>query len=335
MLSPLESIYSKAALQAQSIESRADFEIFKSRLVGPKGTVTQWTKEIKTLPQEQRPVVGRQINTLKQALARLFAELLDRVESREQQDRLGAAADPTLPSPDPEHASLHPLEQVRREIVALFQKVGFAIVEGSEIETEYFVFDALNIPEEHPARAAHDTYYLRDHAVVGNVTQKRSERYLLRPHTSCVQIRKMLQQSPPLRIISSGRCFRRDTSDATHSTNFHQIEGLYVDEAVTVRDLKAILDYFVKKLLGREARTRFRPHFFPYTEPSFEVDFAAAHLGKVSRKWVEIMGCGLVDPAVFEAVGYDASRWSGFAFGMGIERIAMILYGVDDIRHFY
>ena len=173
------------------------------------------------------------------------------------------------------------------------------------------------------------------HTDWANISQHDQERYLLRTHTSSVQIRTMLAEKPPLRIVSPGRCFRRDTADATHSANFHQVEGLYVDEHVTVRDLKALLDHFIKELLGADAETRFRPHFFPYTEPSFEVDFSSAHLAKVGSKWVEIMGCGMVDPEVFSSVDYDPERWSGYAFGMGIERIAMILYGIDDIRYFY
>ena len=170
---------------------------------------------------------------------------------------------------------------------------------------------------------------------VGNVSRRESERYLLRAHTSTVQIRTMLAQSPPLRIISPGRCFRRDTPDATHGANFHQIEALYVDRGVTVRDLKSILEYLFRALLGADAETRFRPHFFPYTEPSFEVDCRSRHLSKVGKDWMEIMGCGMVDPAVFEAVGYDPEVWSGYAFGMGIERMAMTLYGVDDIRYLF
>ena len=171
--------------------------------------------------------------------------------------------------------------------------------------------------------------------MVANVSQRTKERYLLRTHTSSVQIRTMLKQKPPVRIISPGRVFRRDTIDATHSANFHQLEGLYVDRNVTVKDLKAMLDYLFQSLLGKDVKTRFRPHYFGYTEPSFEVDLSAKHLGKVGKEWIEIMGCGMVDPAVFETVGYDPKEWTGYAFGLGIERIAMMLYGVDDIRYFY
>jgi phenylalanyl-tRNA synthetase alpha chain len=215
------------------------------------------------------------------------------------------------------------------------KRVGFSVIEGSEVETEYYVFDALNTPPDHPARDLQDTFYLPVEARFGNVSKFEDERYLLRAHTSSVQIRTMLNQRPPLRFVSPGRCFRRDTVDATHSANFNQIEGLYVDKNVTVRDLKALLDYLYESLLGTGTKTRLRPHFFPYTEPSFEVDFSASHLAKVGSEWIEIAGCGMVDPAVFEAVGYDPEVYSGYAFGFGIERIAMILYGVDDIRYFY
>lgn len=249
--------------------------------------------------------------------------------------RIGPPVDPSLPVPGEAKGGQHPLTKVREEIIHIFRRVGFSVAEGPEVETEYYCFDALNTPSDHPARDLQDTYYFPPQTRFANISQKEKERYLLRTHTSSVQIRTMLETKPPIRIVSPGRCFRRDTADATHSANFHQIEGLYVDRKVSVRDLKALLDYFIKSLLGPSAKTRFRPHFFPYTEPSFEVDFSASHLGKVGSQWIEIAGCGLVHPSVFESVGYDSKEWSGFAFGMGIERIAMILHGVDDIRYFY
>ena len=335
MQASLDSILSEAEQGAAVIKTRSELEAFKARLVGPKGSLTQLMKSMGSLPKEQRPIVGRQVNTTKKHLEQIFSQTLARVETAEMQHRIGPPIDPTLPSPDPASGSMHPLEQVKRTIISLFRKIGFTVVEGSEIETEYFVFDALNTGEDHPARDTQSTYYLPQGVKAANVSQKNEERYLLRTHTSSVQIRTMQKTPPPLRIISPGRCFRRDTADATHSASFHQIEGLYIDEAVTVKDLKAVLDYFVKELLGKDAQTRFRPHFFPYTEPSFEVDFSSTHLQKIGKEWVEIMGCGMVDPTVFEAVDYDPNRWSGFAFGMGIERIAMILYGIDDIRYFY
>jgi len=219
---------------------------------------------------------------------------------------------------------------------SILRKVGFVVADGPEVETEYYCFDALNTPADHPARDAQDTFYLPDTVRFGNVSKKTAEeKYLLRTHTSSVQIRTMLKGQPPIRIVSPGRVYRRDTSDATHSANFHQLECLYVDKNVTVRDLKALLDYIFASLLGKDTKTRFRPHYFGYTEPSFEVDLSAKHLPKVNKEWIEIGGCGMVDPTVFDAVGYDSTVWSGYAFGMGIERLAMLLYGIDDIRYFY
>jgi phenylalanyl-tRNA synthetase alpha chain len=268
-------------------------------------------------------------------LQSILDQTLQAIEGAELAAKLGPSIDPTLPSPDPASGVFHPLTQVREEICRILATLGFTVREGPEVETEYYCFDALCTPAEHPARDAQDTYYFPSSIKVGNVAQKTDERYLLRTHTSSVQIRTLLAEQPPLRIVSPGRAFRRDNADATHSASFHQIEGFVVDRGVTVCDLKATLDYLFQSLLGSGTRTRFRPHYFGYTEPSFEVDFSASHLAKIGKDWVEIMGCGMVDPGVFEEVNLDPNEWSGFAFGLGVERIAMILYGVDDIRTFY
>ena len=232
-------------------------------------------------------------------------------------------------------AALTPLTNVRRRVVSIFRKIGFTVAEATEVETEWFCFDALNTPDDHPARDEQDTLFFPPNSTWANITQKAKEAHVLRTHTSSVQIRTLFKEKPPLRIIAPGRCFRRDTVDATHSANFHQTEGLYVDKNVTVKDLKAVLDYFLKELFGDKLETRLRPSFFPFTEPSFEVDLKAPNLGKLSNKWIEIMGCGMVDPEVLKLVNLDPEEWSGFAFGLGIERVAMILHGIDDIRHFY
>ncbi len=334
MQDQLNALVAEAQTNAHALAVRADFESFKARFVGPNGSLTQAMKGMGTLPKEQKPVVGKLINEAKQKLEAIFATCLAIIEEKEMAQRLGNPVDPSLASPDAPSGTRHPLAQMREEIVSIFRKIGFTIAEGSEVETEWHVFDALNTKPDHPARDLQDTYYFPDRDWV-NVKAHADERYLLRTHTSSVQIRTLLAEKPPLRIISPGRCFRRDTVDATHSSNFHQVEGLYIDKKVTVKDLKAVLDYFFRELLGPDAKTRFRPHFFPYTEPSFEVDFHSAHLAKLGKQWVEIMGCGMVDPEVFKNVGYDPEQWSGFAFGMGIERIAMIVYGIDDIRYFY
>jgi len=219
---------------------------------------------------------------------------------------------------------LHPLTQVTEDIVRSFRKIGFVVADGPEIEDEYHCFDALNTPADHPARDTQDTFYL-----------KTPNRLLLRTHTSSVQIRVMKSQPPPIRIIAPGRVYRRDNADATHNPTFQQIEGLYVDKNVTVGDLKGTVEFIFRDLLGEEVKVRFRPHYFSYTEPSFEIDFSSALVRKMGKQWLEIAGCGMVHPQVFENVGYDPEVWTGWAFGFGIERIAMIRYGINDIRLFY
>jgi phenylalanyl-tRNA synthetase alpha chain len=335
MQEKLNAVISRASGEAEGILERPAMEAFKAQLVGPNGELTVVMKEIGRLPKEERPAAGKLINQAKQQLQEILDGILVRIEEAEISAQVGPPVDPTLPVPERGPGALHPLTQVREEVCRILKRVGFSVIEGSEVETEYYVFDALNTPPDHPARDLQDTFYLPDEARFGNVSKFEDERYLLRTHTSSVQIRTMLNQQPPLRFVSPGRCFRRDTVDATHSANFNQIEGLYVDKNVTVRDLKALLDYLYESLLGAGTKTRLRPHFFPYTEPSFEADFSAGHLAKVGSEWIEIAGCGMVDPAVFEAVGYDPDVYTGYAFGFGIERIAMILYGVDDIRYFY
>ena len=209
------------------------------------------------------------------------------------------------------------------------------MAEATEVETEWYCFDALNTPEDHPARDEQDSLYFPPDARFGNVSRKGEETHVLRTHTSSVQIRTMLAEKPPIRVIAPGRCFRRDTVDATHSANFHQTEGLFVDRKVTIKDLQAVLDHLLRELFGKEVKTRLRPSFFPFTEPSFEVDLFTPNLGRLSNKWIEIMGCGMVDPNVFLNVDVDPQEWTGYAFGLGIERVAMMLHGIDDIRHFY
>jgi len=336
MQDTLSTLLAKAASELIALKTRADFEAAKARYVGPNGELTALMKQMGSVPKEQRPAMGKLINEAKAQLQVQLDAALARIADGEIAAQLGPAIDPTLPSPDPARGTYHPLTLVREEMCRILRKAGFTVVEGPEVETEYYCFDALNTPSDHPARDAQDTFYFPEAARFGNVIKKTSgEKYLLRTHTSSVQIRTMLKGPPPIRIVSPGRVYRRDTSDATHSANFHQIECLYVDKNVTVRDLKALLDYIFASLLGKDTKTRFRPHYFGYTEPSFEVDLSAQHLPKVNKEWIEIGGCGMVDPAVFEGVGYDPEVWSGYAFGMGLERLAMLMYGIDDIRYFY
>jgi phenylalanyl-tRNA synthetase alpha chain len=336
MQDTLSALVTKASSEFVTLKTRADFEAAKARYVGPNGELTALMKQMGTVPKEQRPAMGKLINEAKAQLQIQLDGALARIGDSEIAAQLGLDVDPTLPSPDSPRGTYHPLTLVREEMCRILRKAGFTVVEGPEVETEYYCFDALNTPADHPARDAQDTFYFPAKARFGNVTKKTpEEKYLLRTHTSSVQIRTMLKGEPPIRIVSPGRVYRRDTSDATHSANFHQIECLYVDKNVTVRDLKALLDYIFASLLGKDTKTRFRPHYFGYTEPSFEVDLSAQHLPKVNKEWIEIGGCGMVDPAVFEGVGYNPEIWSGYAFGMGLERLAMLMYGIDDIRYFY
>lgn len=335
MQNELKAIVSEVGERVSGITKRAELEAFKASIMGPKGSLTEVMKGMGKVPKEEKPAMGKLINEAKKEIQGSFDSVLERIEAAEMAERLGPPVDPTLPSPDPARGTVHPIAQVREEMVALFRRIGFSVAEATEVETEHYCFDALNIPSDHPARDMQDSYYLPDALEVANVSRHANEKYLLRTHTSTVQIRTMLESEPPIRIVAPGRCFRRDTPDATHSANFHQIEGLYVDRDVTLLDLKATLDHFVKTIFGPKAKTRLRPSFFPFTEPSFEMDFFSPDLGKLSNKWLEIMGCGMVDPEVFKAVDIDPEIYTGYAFGMGIERIAMILQGVDDIRYYY
>ena len=336
MQATLTALLAKATAELPSLKTRADFEAAKARYVGPHGEFTALMKQMGTVPKEERPAMGKLINEAKAQLQVQLDATLQRLGDAEIAAQLGPAIDPTLPSPDAGPGTSHPLTLVREEMCHILRKAGFTVVEGPEVETEYYCFDALNTPPDHPARAEQDTFYFPENAKFANIARKvPGEKYLLRTHTSSVQIRTMLKGEPPIRIVSPGRVYRRDTTDATHSANFHQLECLYVDKNVTVRDLKALLDYIFVSLLGKDAKTRFRPHYFGYTEPSFEVDLSAKHLPKVKKDWIEIGGCGMVDPTVFAGVGYDPEVWTGYAFGMGLERLAMLLYGIDDIRYFY
>ncbi len=336
MQDQLNALLAKAAAELPTLGARPEFEAAKARYVGPNGELTALMKQMGAVPKEQRPAAGKLINEAKARLQEHLDAALARIGDSELAARLGPPVDATLPSPDAGPGTRHPLTLVREEMCRILRKAGFTVADGPEVESEYYCFDALNTPADHPARDEKDTFYFPAGARFGNVAKKTpDERYLLRTHTSSVQIRTMLKGAPPIRIVSPGRVYRRDTSDATHSANFHQLECLCVDRNVTVRDLKALLDYIFASLLGKDTKTRFRPHYFGYTEPSFEVDLGASHLPKVNKPWIEIGGCGMVDPSVFEAVGYDSEVWTGYAFGMGLERLAMLLYGIDDIRYFY
>jgi phenylalanyl-tRNA synthetase alpha chain len=294
----------------------------KGAWLGPHGKFTALMKQLGALPREERPAAGKRINQAKVELEAALAER--RREPGTHRRAAPGKTDFTLPGRRRPLGKLHPLTQVTEEIVRSFRKIGFAVADGPEVETEYYCFDALNTPEDHPARDVQDTFYLNG-----------TDGQLLRTHTSSVQIRAMKKQAPPVRIIVPGRVYRRDTPDATHNPTFHQIEGLYVDREVTAGDLKGTVEFVFRQLLGPETKIRFRPHYFSYTEPSFEIDFSNALTKRMGKEWLEIAGCGMVHPQVFENVGYDPEIWTGWAFGFGIERIAMIRYGINDIRLFY
>jgi phenylalanyl-tRNA synthetase alpha chain len=318
-LAPLK----EAALAA--LAAAADLpalEQARTTFLGTNGKFTALMKGLGALPKEERPAAGKAINTAK---VELEAALAARREALEVLAALPKdPTDFTLPGRRRALGHLHPLTRVTEDIVRSFRKIGFVVADGPEIEDEYHCFDALNTPADHPARDSHDTFYLGT-----------ADRRLLRTHTSSVQIRVMKSQPPPVRIIVPGRVYRRDNADATHNPTFHQVEGLYVDRGVTVSDLKGTVEFVFRDLMGPETRIRFRPHYFSYTEPSFEIDFSSALTRKMGREWLEIAGCGMVHPQVFENVGYDPEVWTGWAFGFGIERIAMIRYGINDIRLFY
>ncbi len=291
---------------------------------GRQGLLPELMKKLGRQPASEKPELGRLANEVKKALEQAFEERRLKLSD--------AAAVPSydwsLPGRPAGLGRLHPITQTTQRIVEIFRKIGFEVADGPEVETEFFCFDALNTPPDHPARDLQDTLYLAKPDSQGN-------RRLLRTHTSSVQIRTLVKQAPPIRIVAPGRVYRRDEVDATHAACFHQVEGLHVDRGVSVADLKGTVEYFFEELLGRGTRTRLRPHFFPYTEPSFEIDFSAESAGIHKKEWLEIAGCGMVHPNVFRAVGYDPEEWSGWAFGLGVERIAMVLYGVNDIRLFY
>ena len=322
LLEQIESVKQAALAELQNATDLPALERAKGAYLGAGGKFTALMKELGTLSREERPAAGKTINAAKVEIEALLGA---RRETLELQAALPSEpADFTLPGRRRRVGRLHPLTQVTEDIVRAFRRLGFAVADGPEIEDEYHCFDALNTPADHPARDAQDTFFV-----------DATGRPLLRTHTSSVQIRVMEKMPPPIRIIVPGRVYRRDNADATHNPTFHQIEGLYVDRNVTVGDLKGTVEAVFRDLLGDDVKLRFRPHYFSYTEPSLEIDFTNSLVKKLGKDWLEIAGCGMVHPKVFETVGYDPNVWSGWAFGFGIERIAMLRYGITDIRLFY
>jgi len=321
----LEAIKSEAL---SALEQTGDPEAVKAlsiKYLGRKGLVTLFLRNITSLPAEERPAAGKAANEIKRLLEESFQEAVDRLSAPEDQE--DSFIDVTLPGRPMPTGTLHPITRVNRRICEIFKRMGFNIAEGPEVESDYYNFEALNIPKNHPARDMQDTFYVSDNIV-------------LRTHTSPIQVRIMEKTAPPVRIVAPGKVYRCD-SDLTHTPMFHQVEGLLVDEHVSFGDLKGLLNAFVREMFDARTSLRFRPSFFPFTEPSAEVDILCVMCrGKGCKVcsntgWLEVMGCGMVHPAVFENVGYDASTYTGFAFGMGVERITMLKYGINDIRLFF
>jgi phenylalanyl-tRNA synthetase alpha chain len=324
-----ERILGEAKELLAAAKTEQDFETARIKYLGKNGEVTALLKSMGSLPVAERKEFGKAANVVKKEIGDLITEGKAALAQSLRESRLRAERiDVTEPGADLPLGALHPITQTIDEITRIFMGLGYSVTEGPEIETVFNNFDALNAAPNHPSRDLTDTFYL-------------TEDTLLRTQTSPVQVRTLMSSEPPVKVISPGRCFRADTPDATHSPMFHQVEGLLVDEGVTMADLKGTLDAFAKRMFGEEARTKFRPHFFPFTEPSAEMDMSCFVCGGKGCRvckgggWIEILGCGMVHPNVLKVGGLDTERYTGFAFGMGVERIAMLKHGIGDIRLFY
>jgi len=334
-LDEIEPLKQSALAALQAAPDLGALEQTRVSYLGSNGKLTSLLKQLGSLSKEEKPAAGKAVNAAKNALEAALAQRREELEVAASQP--SEPTDFTLPGRRRPLGKLHPLTQVTEDIVRSFRKIGFVVADGPEVEDEYHCFDALNTPVDHPARDTQDTFYLASHPAETSPSPlaPRPSSLLLRTHTSSVQIRVMEKQKPPVRIIVPGRVYRRDNADATHNPTFQQVEGLYVDRNVTASDLKGTVEFVFKDIMGPETRIRFRPHYFSYTEPSFEIDFSSPLTKKMGKEWLEIAGCGMVHPQVFENVGYDPEVWTGWAFGFGIERVAMIRYGINDIRLFY
>ena len=322
----LEQLRETALADIAAATDEQTLEAARVRYLGRAGSISAWADRMKSLSKEERPVVGKLLNEARTSVTAAIAKASESLRSAKEAREL-ANIDISLPGTASELGTLHPLTQMLDRGISIFRRMGFALAEGPDVETEWHCFDALNTAPDHPARNEQDTFYLPNGR-------------LLRTHTSTVQIRTMEKAQPPIRVIAPGAAYRRDEVDATHSAQFHQIEGLYVDEKVSIADLKGTLEFFLHELFGAETQVRFRPHYFPFTEPSLEIDVKSKAL-RGGEKWLEMCGCGMVHPAVFEQVNrargddaYDPRKWSGFAFGLGMDRLAMILFGIPDLRYF-
>jgi phenylalanyl-tRNA synthetase alpha chain len=324
----LEKLHNEVILSISRASTEKELSEIRVGVLGRKGNLTQLLKRLGTLSEEDRREIGKRANQVKADLEKRVEEALLQIQERERRAALEKEKiDVTLPGRRVPVGRRHPLTQILDEIIDIFSRLGFEVAEGPEVELDYYNFEALNIPKGHPAREMQATFFISDEVV-------------LRTHTSPVEVRTMEKHPPPVRIISPGPAYRRD-SDPTHSPMFHQVEGLLVDKGITFADLKGVLTVFVHQMFGKETRLRFRPSFFPFTEPSAEIDIECMMCGGKgcgvcsNTGWLEILGSGMTDPAVFGFVDYDPEEVTGFAFGMGVERIAMLKYGINDIRLFY
>lgn len=327
MKDDLRELRDKAEEELGAIDSPEELEAFRIKYLGRKGLLSRLLARIPSLPVEERPETGRLLNELKRKITARYEEVKKKLTEKEPSRVTKPVQDITLPGKRPPLGHRHPLVQTISDIKEIFERMGFQVAFGPEVELEYYNFEALNIPPDHPSRDDLDTFYLSDDV-------------LLRSQTSTVQIRVMEREKPPIRVIAPGKVFRPDTVDARHSFMFHQIEGLMVEEGVTFGHLKGVLTLFAQAYFGPDTKMRFRPSFFPFTEPSAEVEISCTlckgrGCSACGSGWMEILGAGMVHPNVFKAVGYDEERYTGFAFGMGVERIAMLKYGIDDIRLFF
>lgn len=322
----LGKLLQMATVEVKAAKSLKELEDLRVKYLGKKGEVTSVLKNMKDLSNEERPIIGKMANDVRETIENLLDSVKEDKKKIEMEIQLQTEGiDVTMPSKTNLRGHKHPLNVALDEIKEIFLGMGFKIAEGPEIDTVYHNFDALNAPVDHPSRGLSDTFYI-------------NEDLILRTQTSPIQVRTMKSQKPPIRIIAPGRCFRNDEIDATHSPMFHQIEGLVVDENITMADLKGTLDMFAKRLFGNQTRTKFRPHYFPFTEPSGEVDVSCFKCGGEGCRfckgsgWIEILGCGMVHPNVLSECGIDPEIYTGFAFGMGLDRITMLKYEIDDIR---
>ena len=313
----LDALLAEGKAAAEAASDVKTLDDVRVQYLGKKGHLTQLLKGLGQLTVEERPAAGARINEAKEALSDVLNARKESLEGAELEAKLSAEKiDVTLPGRQGQLGGLHPVTKTMDRIEAFFSRIGYSVAEGPEIEDDYHNFEALNIPSHHPARAMHDTFYFDAHQ-------------LLRTHTSPVQIRTMEEQKPPIRIICPGRVYRCDY-DQTHSPMFHQVEGLIIDKGISFADLKGTLEQFLREFFEEDVKVRFRPSYFPFTEPSIEVD-----IDRGDGKWLEVLGCGMVHPKVLEMSGIDSEEYTGFAFGMGVERFAMLRYGVDDLRLFF